>query len=213
MAQKSLDINQWLQQKYFEKETLIRLFHIFSAQQPFPHLVLQHFLQHNQAELLRDALLQKTFTTKESDLFSLHQTGDLHGSKNHAILGFIQFFESPAFHAFLNKITGMTFASRIDVSGSAYAPTNYLLAHNDLVEKRALAFNYYLTPNFTENDGGELQLFSTHNQIPQHIAQSYPAAFNTLIIFAVSADSFHQVAEVVGDKERLALSGWFHEKN
>jgi Rps23 Pro-64 3,4-dihydroxylase Tpa1-like proline 4-hydroxylase len=150
----------WLQPAYLKDEFLQKARALFTKNLPFPHAVFTNFFLNNKASTLRKVLLQESFTEKNSDLFSLHQTHDLHSSSNPLLQSFIQFFESSAFRTFLTQITGIEFAKTIDVSGSIYAPTNHLLPHNDLLEGRALAFSYYLTPGFTVKDGGELQLFS-----------------------------------------------------
>jgi len=34
--------------------------------------------------------------------------------------------------------------------------------------------------------------------------------FNSLVLFRVSPRSWHQVAEVVSDVQRLTVTGWYH---
>lgn len=39
-------------------------------------------------------------------------------------------------------------------------PSDYLLCHDDQLEARRFAYIYYLSPDWEEKDGGDLQLFN-----------------------------------------------------
>lgn len=70
-----------------------------------------------------------------------------------------------------------------------------LLCHDDKCEDRHIAFVLYLTEDWTQEDGGNLELFdSDENGDPFLPVVTIPATFNTLVLFEVSAKSYHQVS-------------------
>ena len=74
-----------------------------------------------------------------------------------------------------------------------------------------MAFIYYLLPEWSPADGGTLDLFSTGpSGHPDRVVEQLLPENNMLGFFQVSPVSFHQVAEVLSDKTRLSLAGWFH---
>ncbi|XP_054706181.1 prolyl 3-hydroxylase OGFOD1-like isoform X2 [Uloborus diversus] len=87
---------------------------------------------------------------------------------------------------------------------------DHLLCHDDLLEDRRIAFIYYLTSDWSLEDGGSLDLFEAMNGEPGEIKESIVPELNKFVFFEVSPVSFHQVAEVKTENKRLAISGWFH---
>ncbi len=178
--------------------------------EPFPHVVIPHLFDEKEAEALHSALKAQTFEEKRSDLFLFHQTQDLAYSKNEIIQNFHKTISSKHFFDFIESITGFKPTS-VDLFGSKYLDTNFLLPHDDQLEGRKIAYIYYLTKDFLEKDGGTLDLFNSEKNKPTTISESFVPTINTLILFEVSKKSFHQVSEVLSDKERLAIGGWFHD--
>ena len=79
---------------------------------------------------------------------------------------------------------------------------------------RRVAFIFYLLPDWSPADGGTLDLFSTSpSGHPDLIVERLLPENNMLGFFQVSPVSFHQVSEVLSDKTRLSLAGWFHGPN
>jgi hypothetical protein len=195
---------------YLRSDALQRLHAAFRRQKPFPHLILKHFFHPELAEDLHAALPKEEFVRKEADLFSFCQTTkDLHDLE--AFAPFYRFFGSPQFLQLIQHVTGIQKLHTIDMSGFSYAPGDHLLPHDDRLAGRKVAYIYYLAKGFTKKDGGALSLFASKNGIPTTVAKSYIPAFNSLALFEVSRHSFHQVDEVLADKERLTIAGWFHE--
>jgi Rps23 Pro-64 3,4-dihydroxylase Tpa1-like proline 4-hydroxylase len=61
---------------------------------------------------------------------------------------------------------------------------------------------------------GTLDLYNLdNNNQPADIVKSIVPVRNSLVFFAVTPDSHHQVSEVFSDKDRLSISGWFHGEN
>ncbi|XP_028404609.1 prolyl 3-hydroxylase OGFOD1-like isoform X2 [Dendronephthya gigantea] len=99
----------------------------------------------------------------------------------------------------------------IDMSCAKYSNTDVLLCHDDELEGRRIAYIFYLVPPWTKNDGGSLDLYTTDELgQPDKIVKSLIPEWNSLVFFEVTPVSFHQVSEVISDKTRLSISGWFH---
>ncbi len=175
----------------------------FSANKPFPHLVLGNFFT-RKINKVADALFREKFYEHNSDLYQFQQTDDCKNAKQPAIKQFHKFFSSKEFIQFISKITN-TKLKFIDMSGFIYDDTDYLLPHDDRLSGRKIAYILNLTKNFTKADGGELQFFKDNK-----IVKSIPPTFNTFTIFKVSSKSVHQVEEVKSNKKRISFAGWFH---
>lgn len=89
------------------------------------------------------------------------------------------------------------------------------MCHDDELEGRRIAFIMYFVKDWSEKDGGTLDLFDRdQNGDPKEIVKKLVPKTNSLAFFPVTEKSFHQVAEVLTkDKERLSIGGWFHGSN
>lgn len=178
--------------------------------QPFSHLVLPHFLDEHKARTLLRSLKKEQFELKQSDLFSLYQTPDLITSTHPAIQHFRTLLSSPQFTQYLHKITKIKIKPHhIDMAGTIYTDTNYLLPHDDQLSGRKIAYIYYLS-SLKKSAGGALAFYASKNNRPPTIVKRIQPQFNTLILFPVTKISFHEVEEVLTKAQRIAISGWFH---
>lgn len=183
----------------------------FDRAAPFPHIVVPNFLDQTRANELAKALKSQTFIHKESDLFSLNQTGDFSTSKNPSLKGFYALASSKEFADFMQQLTGIKVkAGALDLAGSLYKPGNYLLCHDDQVEDRKIAYILYLSKDFTSTDGARFMLFNQKDGEPNALAESHIPLFNHLMVFQVSRISFHAVEENISKKDRYAIGGWLH---
>ncbi|OON18067.1 hypothetical protein X801_06085 [Opisthorchis viverrini] len=129
----------------------------------------------------------------------------------------------------LEQLTGAPLEKEVvDFTSSIYSTNDVLLCHDDQLEKRRIAFVWYLVPDDwdEQTEGGCLDLFSCQPDQQLHvpvvaekptvpinpwkITASLPPRRNMLVFFEPSAYSFHQVAENLGVRDRLSLHGWFH---
>ena len=123
---------------------------------------------------------------------------------------FRSFLFSPEFVSYLSTLTGIALQpKKIDMSGTIYQDTDYLLCHDDQLESRKVAYIIYLS-DLTPEEGGQLVFYNQKNGKPTTVAKSIIPRFNTFAFFLVSPQSFHTVEEVVGDTQRIALTGWFY---
>jgi Rps23 Pro-64 3,4-dihydroxylase Tpa1-like proline 4-hydroxylase len=202
-------VDECINPAYRQPARIKRLHAIFRAAKPFPHLVLQRFFLPGLAEELRQALLAEEFVPKESDLFRFRQTAtDL--KVRPAFEQFADFINSHPFLQVIRGLTGITALRRADMTGFIYGSGDRLLPHDDRLAGRRIAYVLNLSRGFTRRDGGGLTFFMTKDGRPVRPAGTIPPAFNTLTLFEVSRKSFHQVDEVLADRERLSIAGWFH---
>ena len=57
-------------------------------------------------------------------------------------------------------MTGIELNDKLALFYAEYGATDHLLCHDDELEGRRVAFILYLAPNWTQEDGGSLDLFS-----------------------------------------------------
>lgn len=181
---------------------------------PFPHFSLPNFLIRRKfVDDLRLELRAAEFHHKENDLFSLNQTSDLENfdaKKYPNLVNFRNLFKTDVLR-WLKKVSGVDLNSEVAITSSNYNHTDLLLPHDDQCEGRAFAFILYLTPEWKESDGGQLVLYNCDDDNnPISVAKVTNPVENTLMMFEVSPRSWHMVTEVLSQKGRLSLHGWFH---
>ncbi len=198
--------NLFINKKYLDN--LDKLNKEFENNRPFSHLVFKDFFNKDIIERFTKELLKEEFVKQESDLFCFSQTNDLIHSKNKIIERLYNFLNSKEFKEYLFRITRIKAFDKIDCSGFIYSNGDYLLPHDDRLETRKIAYVLNLSSNFTEKDGGSLDFFEKDK-----IVKSIIPKFNTLTIFGVEVGkTYHQVSEVINNKKRLSIAGWFNDK-
>lgn len=201
--------NRWVNPKYFGLKSIIRFKKRFISSKPFNYLELNNFLDENKATAVLNALSKEKFREKESDLFKFRQTNDLAGTNQRILQEFRDFLYSTEFISLMEHLTGFKLKNTVDMAGTLYQDTDYLLCHDDQLEGRRIAYLFYLS-DMKESDGGSLNLFASKNKITTKIEKKIIPKFNTFAFFEVSPASFHEVAEVVVKKQRIAIGGWFY---
>ncbi|MBI2665489.1 2OG-Fe(II) oxygenase [Candidatus Woesearchaeota archaeon] len=205
------EMQKWINETYLNDKKISKFSERCLLNKPFPYIVLPRFLKGELADNLLIALKNEAFEEKKSDLFQFKQTKDLVGSKSNILQEFRSLLSSPSFVELISALSSQILQSNsIDLFGSLYEDTDHLLCHDDLLENRKVAFFYYLS-DLKKEDGGALSLFSSSKGSPKRIEQRIIPRYNTFAFFIVSNKSFHQVEEMVGKKQRYALSGWFKE--
>eukprot|EP00698_Gefionella_okellyi_P006382 TRINITY_DN15738_c0_g1_i1.p1 TRINITY_DN15738_c0_g1~~TRINITY_DN15738_c0_g1_i1.p1 ORF type:complete len:464 (-),score=100.20 TRINITY_DN15738_c0_g1_i1:47-1438(-) len=184
-----------------------------SHDHPFHHVICRDFLDEDFLSKVKAELLEEEYIEKDSDLFSFQQSNDLKGSTQAGISALRSLLYSPEFLGVMSKVTGIALNNTVDMASIRFTQTGNLLCHDDDLAGRRIAYIIYLVPkDWSEADGGSLDLFSVDgNGEPAGVVKKLVPAWNTFTFFEVSPVSFHQVAEIVSaDKERLSISGWFH---
>jgi len=74
---------------------------------------------------------------------------------------------------------------------------------------RTLNLLFYVTPDWSECDGGTLQLW---DEGPQGAPRTIASAFNRLVIMATDEHSWHSVSEVTGEDARCCVSNYYFSR-
>lgn len=221
--------NDLLSNYFMEEEFKVKFAKAFRSQEslsekgsvihtvPFKCCVIPNFISDEDfLNRLERELLELKFFQKSNDLYKFHQSDDLKkSSRSHIALLRSALYND--FRLWLQDVTGFNdLTDQVDMSCAKYRHTDVLLCHDDELEGRRIAYIFYLVPpDWTNNDGGTLDLFCTdeHGQ-PDQITTSLVPQWNSLVFFEVTPVSFHQVSEVLSlNKTRLSISGWFHGDN
>ncbi len=199
-------LQDWIEKKHLGWQEMKKLRAQFISSKPFPNLELRKFLRADKAKLLANALQTEHWTPKEADLFKLKHTRDIASSTTPLLREFRLFLLSEECMRYLESITGLKLKRKaIDLAGSLYEDTDYLLCHDDQLEGRKIAFLFYLC-DMSLKDGGALGLLDNKLKTKKRIVPK----MGTLAFFEVSPVSYHEVEEVIVEKQRLALGGWYH---
>lgn len=192
-------------------EKIKKLREFFEKGEPYKHVLVKEFLNEDFARKIFPALKEEKFEHKECDLFSLSQTEDFKFVKNKVLKEFYDFFRSHKFMEWIEKVSRIKLKmGTIDMAGSLYSGCDYLLCHDDQLKGRKIAFVYYLSEDFQEEDGGSFVMFSSEDGKPGKVLKKYLPLWNSFLMFEVSEKSFHEVEENFSDKERYSIGGWFH---
>lgn len=161
------------------------------------------------------------FTPKETDIYKIHQSGDLANldglddeslAKLPSLLALRDAVYSETFRNYVSGITGCGPLSgrKTDMAINVYTPGCFLLCHDDVIGSRRVSYILYLTdPDkpWQPEWGGALRLFPVQEikskdgevaktPLPDFV-KTIPPAWNQLSFFAVQpGESFHDVEEV-----------------
>ena len=184
----------------------------FENNKPFPCLEIEDFFDKEYIENVKIELMKESFELKDSDLFKFFQTGDFASSKNKKIIQFRRYLSSKEFTRYISGMTGVKIRPlKISIHGTCYKDTHYLLCHDDRLDDRRLAIMIYLN-DMQEKGGGALRLYNSKGKGPCNIVKEIYPKFNKMAIFLISKKSFHDVSEVLVNKDRLAVGWWYYDK-
>ena len=199
-------INNWIREEYLDLDYINNLRKEFSENKPFKYLELKEFFNSDKIVNILKLLSKEKFQEREADLFKFMQTDDFKVVNNKVLNDFRDFLKSTEFISYIEYLTSTKLTNKIDISGSLYQNTDYLLCHDDQLEGRKIAYFLYFT-NMEESEGGNLNLFYSENGEPTKVVKKIIPKFNTLAFFEVSSISFHELEEVTVNKQRIAISG------
>jgi len=181
---------------------------------PFKVVTIHQLLDSNDyLQTLAEEVLSLPFDFLCNDLHEFEQSQDLFESPvdSPALNAFLGLLKGPL-HNWMQDVTGKKLSDKVTATGSKYAYSNYLLCHDDNLSDRSIAFILYLSEDWSENDGGALQLFNCNERDePEKVVHSIVPAFGSFVFFEVTSQSYHQVQEIFSkSKVRLSINGWFH---
>lgn len=161
------------------------------------------------------------FTEKETDIYKIHQSGDLanlDGLDEESLKQLPSLLElrnamySAPFREYISGVAnaGPLSGQKTDMAINVYTPGSHLLCHDDVIGSRRVSYILYLTdPDdpWLPEWGGALRLYPTSHvkqgeeskfRTPDpDFSASIPPAWNQMSFFAVQpGESFHDVEEV-----------------
>lgn len=198
--------------KHVNQQDLRELAKSFSEAKPFKHVEITELFDSQFLQKVTNELDRLNFTYKESDLFKFYQSQSLaEGDLPKAIGELRELLYSKEFVKLMSQITGLELTGKADLHATIYEDTNFLLVHDDKLDSRKIAFLIYLT-DMEIDEGGALNLFENSDGKPTEVVREVIPKFNKFAMFEVSNISFHEVSEVIVDKQRIAIGGWYHAK-
>lgn len=182
----------------------------------YPVLVIHDFLQESVAKQLTRLLDKIPLDPKCSDLYNFAQSKDLKSYPFELVSQLVNRLQDSSFLENIENLGDYVHLSTtdIDISVQKYECGDYLLCHDDRLDSRRFAFVLYLVDEDWNHDG-ELEFFLTdHLGQPQksnEYQQRIVPKWNTFIVFEVTMMSHHQVREILGNRTRWSISGWFND--
>lgn len=203
-----------LNSKHSKKDTINKLHEEYSKNSnPTKNILITDFFKNNIFKKIKKNIEKEDYYLEDHDLYRFLRTEDFKTSTIKEIREIRNYFISEEIIKFLESITKTTLnKNKITIHSLKMSNTHYLLCHNDKVENRKIAFIYYLT-ELKEKDGGKFEFFNSNTKKlpePETIKSIIPKA-NTLNIFEVTETSYHQITEILTDKERITIGGWYYE--
>jgi len=128
------------------------------------------------------------------------------GSWSQRLNSTLAVFADPASQRYMEELTGRDCSGETIGAPSWYKEGDHSLPHTDWVGQRTVAYVWHLSKSWKAEWGGGL--YWTQND---HDAATYPASFNTLVLFSVSTRSAHFVTTVSPKHKgkRLTFNGWW----
>ncbi|KAI1094925.1 Oxoglutarate and iron-dependent oxygenase degradation C-term-domain-containing protein [Rostrohypoxylon terebratum] len=219
----------------FDKDVLDKYTTGYAQSTPYKHSVIHELIDDTLLRSVREEIKNNvSFTPKETDIYKIHQSGDLANldglddealAKLPSLLALRDAMYSQAFRDYVAHITGCGPLSgrKTDMAINVYTPGCYLLCHDDVIGSRKVSYILYLTdPDipWKAEWGGALRLFPVRTikgkdgevaRTPApDVSKIIPPAWNQLSFFAVQpGESFHDVEEVyhAENKKQLEKEG------
>lgn len=206
----------------FAPETVKHYAEKYANSDPYRHAVVSNLIGDTLLRSVRSEILENIhFTPKETDIYKIHQSGDLANldglpesalEKLPSLLKLRDGLYSYDFRQWLSTVTGagLLSGSKTDMAVNVYVPGCHLLCHDDVIGSRRVSYILYLNdPDkpWKAEWGGALRLYSTDEmtdesgkifKVPNpEWKKVISPAWNQLSFFAVQpGESFHDVEEV-----------------
>jgi len=205
----------------------------YKSSTPYPHAVVPSLIQESLLRSVRNEITNHiSFTLKETDIYRIHQSGDLANLSNldveslqklPSLVRLRDALYSADFREWVSEVTGAGKVSgkKTDMAVNVYTPGSYLLCHDDVIGTRRVSYILYLTdPDhpWQPEWGGGLRLYPTETKqnkagevIKVPLAEpslNIPPSFDQLSFFAVRpGESYHDVEEVYHGTDDQADGG------
>src|ERR1700760_2873580 len=177
----------------------------------YKHGVIHNLMNDNLLRSVRTEILEHLhFTPKETDIYKIHQSGDLanlDGLEDSALLKLPSLLQlrdalySQAFRDWISHVgnSGPLSGRKTDMAINVYTPGCHLLCHDDVIGSRRLSYILYLPDPekpWKPECGGALRLYPTEKMIDKadetealvpsaDFTIVIPPAFNQLSFFTI----------------------------
>ena len=194
----------------------------YAISKPYKHAVVHDLMNDELLRSVRREIIDNIhFTPKETDIYKIHQSGDLANlsglpesalEKLPSLLQLRDALYGKDFRSWISTVanSGPLSGAKTDMAVNVYVPGCHLLCHDDVIGSRRVSYILYLTdPDkpWQALWGGALRLYPTNNEqdkdgkvykVPSpEFSKVIPPAWNQLSFFAVQpGESFHDVEEV-----------------
>ncbi|KAK0319801.1 putative component of NuA3 histone acetyltransferase complex [Friedmanniomyces endolithicus] len=199
----------------------------YATSDPYKHLVVVNLINDTLLRSVRTEILDNIhFTPKETDIYKIHQSGDLANldgldpaalAKLPSLLKLRDALYGAEFRKWVQDVSGAGALSgrKTDMAVNVYLPGGHLLCHDDVIGSRRVSYILYLTDPeqpWKPEWGGALRLYATETKVDadgktfkvpkSQWSRVIPPAWNQLSFFAVQpGESFHDVEEVYHPSE------------
>ncbi|KZT62765.1 hypothetical protein CALCODRAFT_548749 [Calocera cornea HHB12733] len=207
----------------FHPHTVAALAQAYEDSEPYKHAVLDALVDDELLSKVKDEIIgELRFAEKETDIYKVHQTGDL-ASLNYltpaqralfpSLLRLRNALYSAPFRQFMRAVTGCgpLSGTKQDMSANSYRQGCHLLNHDDVIGSRRVSYILYLplagagATGWKDEWGGALELYPVSRRTPTSLPEPapiptkrIPPAWNQFVFFEVQpGHSFHSVEEVV----------------
>ncbi|KAI7200614.1 hypothetical protein KC343_g12018 [Hortaea werneckii] len=220
--QQQHDMRERFGPELFDKKTISNYAKDYEASAPYKHAVVSHLINDSLLRNVRQEILENIhFTPKETDIYKIHQSGDLANldgldasslERLPSLLKLRDALYGSEFRHWISEVSGAGPVSgrKTDMAVNVYVPGCHLLCHDDVIGSRRVSYILYLTdPDkpWQAGWGGALRLYPVDDckgqdgksyKVPRaEWSKVIPPAWNQLSFFAVQpGESFHDVEEV-----------------
>jgi Rps23 Pro-64 3,4-dihydroxylase Tpa1-like proline 4-hydroxylase len=212
----------------FTDASVHKLKSLYDNSSPYKHGVIKPLFNDDLLRNVRKEMLESlVYTEKETDIYKVNQSGDLANldglgecelNKLESLLVLRNALYSQKFRSFIESLTSTKGLSgtNIDLSINKYTKGCHLLNHDDVIGTRAVSFILYLPDpdiDWLPQYGGRLELYPVKEKgTPENVPEkAVEPLWNSFAFFAVQpGHSFHAVEEVVSDRIRVSIQGWYH---
>lgn len=198
--------------KHWDSQSDFKSINLEIISKPFKVCRISNFLRDEKIiENLKSELEHYNHIRKVLDLYQFEKSEDLFRATDKCIQKLNRSFRTDLV-LWMEQNTNIELNGKVSMSSARYYDTDRLLCHDDNMDDRRIAYIFYLTNDWSEEDGGALDLFDTDEEgLPRKIVKSLIPEYNSLVFFEVVDNSYHQVAEVLtSNKCRWSINGWFH---
>jgi Rps23 Pro-64 3,4-dihydroxylase Tpa1-like proline 4-hydroxylase len=202
-------LRNWINPIYLSEDKIAELKEEFLSGEPYQHIVIKDFLLEEKAEEILNSLKTQKYELYDSEKEKYLKIVEF-DKLNSIIYKFRNLLMSEKFVKFLNNITDSNLnRSKVSVQSIKMENTHYMLCHNDLEVGQKITFVFHFSKDWTGEDGGSLNLFSNTNRKPTKVTKKIVPDFNQLSIFKIDHISYHEVEEVISNKSRITIGGWY----